>query len=226
VLLCTPCPPPSSSPGGTPAPAPAAASLRPGRRGWEAALRVRILHAKVRRSLLLRGRSGAENDAWNVDKNGVPINQEDMAATLLVFSVNVLLGIEISAGRLLDAHNQRGRYLGWLLGVDTPEGCGGYGGSSNPPGGVDADGCCRRHRRLVPIDPCGPRRLGGVDRPDNDENDDDVDRPDNDPVIHSYATLKSMVLHLLHPDATSRYLVNHLLGLGRSSVVFRSEVCR
>jgi len=221
---------------------------------------VRILHAKVRRSLLLRGRSGAENDAWDVDENGVPINQEDMAATLLAFSVNVLLGIEISAGRPLDAHDQRDylalwRYLGWLLGVDTPEGRGGCGGSSNPPGGVDADGGRRRRRRLAPIDPCGPRRLGGaagdavppsggrsgrdptddddeddddVDRPDNDDNDDDddVDRPDNDPVIHSYATLESMVLHLLHPDATSRYLVNHLLGLGRSSVVFRSEVCR
>ena len=31
--------------------------------------------------------------------------------------------------------------------------------------------------------------------------------------------------HLLDPEAGSRYLANHLLGL-RRSVVFRSEVCR
>jgi hypothetical protein len=245
----------SSSPGAPATASSAAASLRPGGRGWEAALRVRILHAKVRRSLLLRGRGGSgADDAWDVDENGVPINQEDVAATLLAFSVNVLLGIEISAGRPLDATDQRDylalwRYLGWLLGVDTPEGCGGSegrGGSSNAPVGVEADG---RRRRLAPIDPCGPRRLGGAagdavppsgGRSGHDPTDDDEDydvvrpddddendvHPDDDPIIHSYATLESMVLHLLHPDATSRYLVNHLLGLRPRSVIFRSEVCR
>ncbi|KAL3801896.1 hypothetical protein ACHAW5_008682 [Stephanodiscus triporus] len=212
-----------------------AASLRPGGRGWEAALRVRVLHAKVRRSLLRR--RGGEN-AWDVEAYGVPINQEDTAATLLAFSVNVLLGIEIAAGRPLRASEQRDylalwRYIGWLLGVDTPEGA----GRSSNPGGEGG--------RLIPIDPCGPRKVRPREAADddNDDDDDDDDRydggsseryptdaeddvdPDDDPIVHSYATLESVILHLLHPDRSSRELVKHMLGLGRS-VVFRSEVCR
>jgi len=107
-LACCVAPPPPSPAGA--ASAPAAAALRPGGRGWRAALRVRALHAKVRRRLRASG-------DWNLERDGVPINQEDMAATLLAFSANVLLGIEIVAGRPLPAAEQRDylalwRYLG------------------------------------------------------------------------------------------------------------------
>jgi hypothetical protein len=189
-----------------------AASLRPGGRGWASALRVRVLHAKVRRSLLQRS-----NPKWDVDVNGVPINQEDMAATLLAFSVNVLLGIELASGRPLNGNDQRDylalwRYLGWLLGVDTPEGdC-----SSNRV----VHGKNGNHSIPIPIDPCGPTRKNRSSNSDLSFLD-----PENDPIIHSYATLESMILHLLHPEQSSRMLVKHLLSL-RRSVIFRSEVCR
>ncbi len=191
-----------------------AASLRPGGSGWEAALRVRVLHAKIRRALLQSKRSGSDGQAtslWDIHKNGLPINQEDMAATLLAFSVNVLIGIEIISGEPLDVSEQRDylalwRYLGWLLGVDTPENT----NSSNS--------CENQH--LPPIDPCGPRKQIG------DENIGVLGSDlHNNSVLHSYATLESMILHLLHPDQSSRDLVAHLLNL-RSSYMFRSEVCR
>ena len=92
-----------------------AASLRPGGIGWQMALRVRVLHAKVRRNLLSR-------DDWNKEKFGIPINQEDMAATLLAFSVNALSGVEFAANQSLSKEDQLDylalwRYIGWLLGV-------------------------------------------------------------------------------------------------------------
>ena len=175
-----------------------AASLRPGGKGWKAALRVRVLHAKVRRSLIL-------SKSWDIRSNGVPINQEDMAATLLAFSVNVLLGIEYLADKPLSEDDQRDylalwRYLGWLLGVDTPEEL----GTSNPSKG----------NILVPIDPCGPCKQSAVNQ--------FVTR---DPILHAYATLESMILHLLHPTKESRQLVHHLLSFN-GHVHFRSEMCR
>ena len=214
-------------------PSPTAASLRPGEIGWEAALRVRVLHAKVRRSLLQSNRksgsSGGEQATlhWDVDKNGTPINQEDMAATLLAFSVNVLVGIEIISGEPLDVSEQRDylalwRYLGWLLGVDTPENTSqDYG---QPPQSSNA---CK-NEPLPPIDPCGPRKhLNSDIQSDSilDFGSANIGLLHDDSILHSYATLESMILHLLHPVQSSRELVAHLLNL-RSSYMFRSEVCR
>lgn len=226
-----------------------ASSLRPGGKGWEAALRVRVLHAKVRRSLLLLSNN---NNSWDTVKNGIPINQEDMTATLLAFSVNVLIGIEIVSGRPLPECEQRDylalwRYLGWLLGVDTVERMttttattttrgekvARYSSSSNGDGSDTP---------LVPIDPCGPRKIRNIDHDDRDQLDDDnldlehscnnndddasnINDDHGDSIIHSYATLESMILHLLHPEQSSRDLVSHLLSLRQFSL-FRSEVCR
>ena len=186
-----------------------ALSLRPGGKGWEAALRVRVLHAKVRRSLLQSKRR-----VWDVETNGIPINQEDLAATLLAFSVNVLLGIEIIAGKPLPGNEQVDylalwRYLGWLLGVDTVETEDGR--SSNTS----------KHSNLPPIDPCGEGKIGMIDT----DCQEDMSFDDGNSLIHSYATLESMILHLLHPKKSSRALVSHLLSL-RRFVLFRSEVCR
>jgi hypothetical protein len=171
-----------------------AAALRPGEKGWKSALQVRVLHAKVRKSLL-------QSTKWDMS-NGVPINQEDMAATLLAFSVNVLLGIEYVSGKPLSLEDQRDylalwRYLGWLLGVDTPE----VVGSSNSTKG----------EKLAPIDPCGPSKHGLQSL--------------EDPILHSYAGLESMILHLLHPTHESRQVVHHLLSFN-GRVHFRSEMCR
>lgn len=170
-------------------------ALRPKGKGWVACLRVRALHAKIRRSLL-------KSNRWDCERNGVPINQEDLCATLLAFSVNVLSGIEIVLGQPLPEGDQRDylalwRYIGWLLGVDSFE-CAENGKvvNSNP-----------NAAKVPPIDPCGPSKVG------------------DDSILHAYATLESVILHLLHPEENAAALVEHLLSL-RSFVSFRSEVCR
>lgn len=201
-----------------------AASLRPGGKGFDSALRVRVLHAKVRRSLLQSKSDGQSIPRWDIESNGVPINQEDMAATLLAFSVNVLLGIEIISGQPLPEKEQRDylalwRYLGWLLGVDTVETDHGQVRSSN----------ASKRNRLIPIDPCGLRKLEKIDDQGGLGGDLDLETADYDPandsIIHSYATLESMIIHLLHPEQSSRELVKHLLSL-RRHFIFRSEMCR
>lgn len=67
------------------------AGLQPGGVGWETVLRVRFLHAKVRRRLLAHGAApqGEALRGWESATYGVPINQEDLAVTLLAFSLNV-----------------------------------------------------------------------------------------------------------------------------------------
>lgn len=186
-------------------------AMRPGGTGWCAAIRVRALHAKVRRRLLRLGStcskggggssggggglcpfgfdgpadggcSGGGGDscpgetsastaaaaatpvggAWDVVAYGVPINQEDMAATLLAFSYNVLVGIEAIRAAPLPRSEQAAylhlwRYMGRLLGVDDEH---------NPCSG-------------------GPPR--------------------------AKAALESIVVHLLHPDGLSVRVAHHLL---------------
>ena len=69
-------------------------AMEPDGAGWRAAFAVRMLHSNVRVRLTSCGRSH-----WDVATFGVPINAEDMCATLLGFSVVVLLGLE-RAGHL------------------------------------------------------------------------------------------------------------------------------
>lgn len=57
-------------------------SLAPGGRGIRTAQRVRLMHAAVR--CLIRHRVGSD---WDAAKLGEPINQEDLAGTLMTFSV-------------------------------------------------------------------------------------------------------------------------------------------
>jgi len=141
-------------------------ALRPGREGWRSAVRVRALHARVRRRLLLRGASGGE--AWDCARDGVPINQEDQAVTLLAFSYNVLAGLELIRGGPVPGEEERAylhlwRWVGRLLGLRDE------------------------------LNPC---RAG---------------------MPLAKATLESIVLHLLHPDALSVRVAHHLLRAPRSS---------
>lgn len=156
-------------------------NLVPGGEGWKICLYVRILHAKVRRSLLRR--TGAR--AWKTSDVGIPINQEDMAATLLAFSINTLKGIEFLGGVDLPRREQEDylalwRYIGWLMGVPTIH-------DPELPDG------------LRPLDPCGQGWI--------ESNPDSVD--------HATALLQSMVLHLLIPDQSSVIVSHHLLKIGR-----------
>ena len=156
-------------------------SLLPGGTGWKVALHVRFLHAKVRRALLKR--KGKQQ--WDTARFGIPINQEDMAATLLAFSVNVLHGIEFIAGVKLSEQEQTDylalwRYIGFLLGVETKF----DDRMSEEPSTSE----------LAPLDPCGP---GNGTVPNS--------------ILNARSLLSSMIFHLLDPDETSVEIAHHLL---------------
>lgn len=89
--------------------------LRPGGIGHRTLMEVRLLHAAVRRHLLESGR-------WDTQRYDLPINQEDMAGTVLEFDYMVVrglrrLGLHISR-REHEAMHYFWRYAGYLLGVD------------------------------------------------------------------------------------------------------------
>jgi hypothetical protein len=83
--------------------------------GFKTTVRVRVMHAMVRRSLLRSPR-------WRSDLWGLPINQSDMVVTHLQFSATYLGGV-LALGRL-DTRRERDavmhlwRYVSRLLGVD------------------------------------------------------------------------------------------------------------
>ena len=82
--------------------------------GFKTTVRVRIMHALVRASLLRAPR-------WRIDPWGIPINQRDMVATHLQFSMSYL-GAVRALGRIdtkeeQDAVLHLWRYVSYLLGV-------------------------------------------------------------------------------------------------------------
>ncbi len=87
--------------------------LRVGREGFAITIKVRLMHAQVRRLLWDSGR-------WNRDAWGEPINQHDMAATTMLFSIVVLDGIRKLGFRVTpeeaEDYVQLWRYVGWLMG--------------------------------------------------------------------------------------------------------------
>lgn len=92
----------------------AAGSLEPQGIGYQSTLRVRMIHAYVRAHV------SAMPD-WQAEDWGLPVNQTDMAATLLgTFIAPVMgapgLGILLRPADL-DAVAHLTRYVGWLIGV-------------------------------------------------------------------------------------------------------------
>lgn len=89
--------------------------LMPGALGWRLVLRVRLMHAQVRRLLLASGR-------WSQDEWSRPINQHDMLATILLFSCIFIdgirkLGVHVTAQEA-DDYQHLFRYVGELIGVE------------------------------------------------------------------------------------------------------------
>lgn len=83
--------------------------------GFKSTVRVRLIHALVRRHV-------SQLPAWRMREWGLPINQIDMAATLLGAASVPLLGARV-LGMLQtrferDAATHSARYLGWLMGVE------------------------------------------------------------------------------------------------------------
>ncbi|KAA0108750.1 oxygenase MpaB family protein [Mycolicibacterium sp. P9-22] len=83
--------------------------------GYRSTIRVRLIHAFVRRHV------GAMPD-WRPEEWGVPVNQTDMAATLigaLIAPPAASLGMGIlTAPDDLEAVAHLTRYVGWLIGVE------------------------------------------------------------------------------------------------------------
>jgi hypothetical protein len=83
--------------------------------GFHITVKVRVMHAEVRRMILRSGR-------WDEARWGAPINQHDMSATTLLFSLAVVeglrtLGLEIERDEL-ERYLQLWRYVGWVMGCD------------------------------------------------------------------------------------------------------------
>jgi ER-bound oxygenase mpaB/B'/Rubber oxygenase, catalytic domain len=89
--------------------------MRPGADGYQITLRVRLMHAQVRHMLLASGK-------WDAGAWGQPINQHDMAATTLLFSLVLLDGLRKLGARVTaddaEAYMQLWRYTGLVMGVD------------------------------------------------------------------------------------------------------------
>lgn len=84
-------------------------------KGFKTTLRVRVMHAIVRRSVFARPQ-------WDADFLGLPVNQVDMQATYLGFSVVMLLALRatgvIVRQRDAQAVMHLWRYIGWVMGVE------------------------------------------------------------------------------------------------------------
>jgi len=84
--------------------------------GWRSACKVRLMHALIRRRV-----QSDPASPWSSDW-GTPINQEDLAGTLLSFSVAALHGLRRMGARLAprdaDSYVHTWSAIGRLLGVD------------------------------------------------------------------------------------------------------------
>lgn len=89
--------------------------MHPGGDGFKITLKVRIMHAHVRRMILQSGR-------WDEASWGAPINQHDMVATTLLFSIVLLEGLRrfglVVSHAEAERYVQLWRYVGHLSGVD------------------------------------------------------------------------------------------------------------
>jgi hypothetical protein len=90
-------------------------TLAPDGAGWRITLKVRLMHAQVRRLILASGR-------WDAATWGSPINQHDMAATALLFSQVFVdgvrqLGAQVTAEEADDVLHLW-RWSAHLIGVD------------------------------------------------------------------------------------------------------------
>lgn len=90
-------------------------SMRPRGEGWQITLKVRLIHAHVRRMILKSGR-------WDAAAWGAPINQHDQVGTSLLFSVILLRGLRQLGMRIArrdaEAYVHLWRWSGWLMGID------------------------------------------------------------------------------------------------------------
>ena len=100
--------------------APPSESTPEGGHGWRSTIRVRMLHTRVRRRILRQAERLA--DVYSVERDGVPINQEDLAATLGSFSVAPLLSLQrlgiVPTKQEREDFIATWRHIGYYMGID------------------------------------------------------------------------------------------------------------
>ncbi len=88
--------------------------LEPGGQGFQTTLRVRIVHALIRKQL-------SQRKDWDHTYLGLPVNQVDMQATYLAFSVLFIIGQRMLGTPLKSSEAEDvmhlWQYIGWLMGV-------------------------------------------------------------------------------------------------------------
>ena len=93
--------------------------MRPLGAGYQITVKVRLIHAQVRRMILRTG-------TWREDLWGAPINQHDMAGTTILFSLALLEGLRQLGVRIApddaEAYMHLWRYSGHVMGV-APDLC-------------------------------------------------------------------------------------------------------
>ncbi|KAK3946419.1 hypothetical protein QBC46DRAFT_369743 [Diplogelasinospora grovesii] len=97
-------------------------SVRPGGKGFASSIRVRFLHAAVRRRIL---QLAAENPAYySVEEFGIPVNDLDSIGTVLTFSATLIWlgfprqGIFLRSQEISD-YLALWRWVGYILGAPT-----------------------------------------------------------------------------------------------------------
>lgn len=94
--------------------------VRFGAPGFVAAVRVRLIHARVRHWL-------RTSSQWRAADWGAPINQYDLAGTVLLFSLSLIEGLRQLGAHVTeeeeDSNLHLWRYVGKLMGVDDELAC-------------------------------------------------------------------------------------------------------
>ena len=89
--------------------------MRRGGDGFHITIKVRLMHAEVRRMILRTSR-------WDAARWGAPINQHDMSATTLLFSLAVIEGLRRLGFTIpreeAESYVQLWRYVGLIIGCD------------------------------------------------------------------------------------------------------------
>jgi hypothetical protein len=97
-------------------------AIKPGGEGWVSTVRVRLLHAAVRGRItkLVQSRP----DYYNVEKNGIPVNDLDSIGTTATFSATLIWlsfprqGIFLRR-REIEDYIALWRYVAWVIGTPT-----------------------------------------------------------------------------------------------------------
>lgn len=88
--------------------------MRPFAEGWQITLKVRLIHAQVRKMIFASGR-------WDERAWGIPANQHDLAGTTLLFSASIIDGLRQFGARIdseeAESYIHLWRWVGRTIGV-------------------------------------------------------------------------------------------------------------